>query len=454
MKLDPTLQQWLKEFAMGPSAVAPLQTSPEIRRRRLQEIQFLQSLLPKKKRISASHLKKWPYIDLISYKLYLREKISLSNRLPIGFSETRISSPSSVQLPNPVQLQYDYQRNGLLLKSKNPFRDIYFGTKARSTWKSRGVFTNGCQAAVATLLQNLRWENSKTRVVYPEEPYWESMGLLQELRFSAKCSESVKDMKGSVLFFDSSTEIKGKKWELSRGALPRWLLVDTSCWPQGSPRLEELISTALKKAIPVLLVRSHMKLDSLGIEYNRLGSAVMLWDENFSKKKQAELLKFWSHFEKLVRMLGAGSQLSQWYPFLQSPQFHRLNEQRIQDLKRSTHTVAKALETDGNDKVKVLRFEHDLFFLVTIAKKLSFEEIRVLAVSLLSLCQMQGLPLRWVASYGWDFIAMTAFDAQTRFFPQAESTFFRFSIPDLDSDTQQLFIKTMKIWLQSLRRDF
>jgi hypothetical protein len=54
------------------------------------------------------------------------------------------------------------------------------------------------------------------------------------------------------------------------------IVFDTTAFSAQSRRIPRFLSWARKARTPVILVRSHTKLDSLGIEYGRLGSAIFL----------------------------------------------------------------------------------------------------------------------------------------------------------------------------------
>ena len=59
------------------------------------------------------------------------------------------------------------------------------------------------------------------------------------------------------------------------------LIYDTTCFSSGSGRIRRVLRWARKCSIPVVMVRSHTKLDSLGAEYGRLGSTVFVhWGKN------------------------------------------------------------------------------------------------------------------------------------------------------------------------------
>jgi len=54
------------------------------------------------------------------------------------------------------------------------------------------------------------------------------------------------------------------------------IVFDTTCLSAGSARARRVLRWAAFVDTPIVLVRSHTKLDSLGLEYGRLGSAVLL----------------------------------------------------------------------------------------------------------------------------------------------------------------------------------
>jgi hypothetical protein len=78
-----------------------------------------------------------------------------------------------------------------------------------------------------------------------------------------------------ILLLDSCASA-GAFEEILKCAQPQLDLIvfDTTCFSSGSGRIARALGWAQSATIPIVLLRSHTKLDSLGVEYGRLGSAV------------------------------------------------------------------------------------------------------------------------------------------------------------------------------------
>ena len=89
-----------------------------------------------------------------------------------------------------------------------------------------------------------------------------------------------------ILLLDSSS-IFDRTEAVLRCPFPRLDLVvfDTTCFSSSSGRIGRVLRWARRFRLPVVLIRSHTKLDSLGVEYGRLGSVVFV-DANCSPEME------------------------------------------------------------------------------------------------------------------------------------------------------------------------
>src|SRR5690606_36414059 len=86
------------------------------------------------------------------------------------------------------------------------------------------------------------------------------------------------------------------------------LIVDTTNWNISSSEIQQIVTWAENNDTDLYLIRSHLKLDSLGAEYGLLGSVVKL-----SSREDKAWDKF---FLETLSYAGLSAVHEQIYPFL------------------------------------------------------------------------------------------------------------------------------------------
>lgn len=174
--------------------------------------------------------------------------------------------------------------------------------------------------------------------------YWETLSFLRTFSFQY----STKKGHGlpKTLYFDSSTHQQGSPEPTAKDLRGHDLLVvDTTCYPLHSQSLANLISLASNLGIPCILVRSHMKLDCLGMEYGRLGSIVVLWNpKHLSASRFASA--FMSQLHSISNLMGLPASVSQVYPFLSSKTFQKHNSKWLEVIQNNNKRLVTDLQAD------------------------------------------------------------------------------------------------------------
>ena len=160
-------------------------------------------------------------------------------------------------------------------------------------------------------------------------------------------------------------------------------IFDTTCYWRDSARIRRAMRWAARASIPLALVRSHAKLDCLGVEYGRLGSVVVAVPERLAASRSARLSEALAHeTREAVRLLGAAPTPANFPPFAGAPQFSRCSAARIAAIignnRRMSRTLSRAL---GGPRV-VGEFQHGLYLTLASEHDLSVNEASDAAASL------------------------------------------------------------------------
>jgi hypothetical protein len=92
--------------------------------------------------------------------------------------------------------------------------------------------------------------------------------------------------------------------------------------------------------VPVILLRSHTKLDSLGVEYGRLGSAVLLGGRAWRLGDGKSLEDLTQHAADALRLFGGAAIPAHFPPFVGSRSYVALNGRRIAAMLRNSRRTA------------------------------------------------------------------------------------------------------------------
>ena len=93
-------------------------------------------------------------------------------------------------------------------------------------------------------------------------------------------------------------------------------IFDTTCFYGGSSRVRRALQRARREGVPIVMVRSHTKLDSLGAEYGRLGSTTFVRYRNNGILVLFRLEKLPEEVRNAVRLLGGAALPAHFPPYV------------------------------------------------------------------------------------------------------------------------------------------
>jgi hypothetical protein len=387
-------------------------SADEFWRRKVKELNFLESY-------TGSGYQHVPLSDLVS----LRQQVSsLRKRLLIRQAEesAELSETSTVGphrylfFGKPVK--YGYQRYDLERVEIDWEGELYY-------IHSVGRFTDGLllssgMSAVAALFSTFA-RRGWTRVQFSPVPYYESQLLATRFFKSIRCNHAL-DGKFSadpdVLWLDTSSLI-WPEFPKQIGSI-RLLVVDTTCVEPDSSHIQRWINESERLNCPVILVRSHIKLDSFGMELGRLGSIVI----SASTDQSGDAVALMSELEQARSGFGLGFTLIGLYPWLGDPEFAQLTKQRTAAIRDVTNILGVALRNarKPSDQFEILpSITHGLFLIIRTKLDVTSDEDAprevnpfagfILSRKIAESCKRSNLPVLAAASLGLDQLTINDF---------------------------------------------
>jgi hypothetical protein len=310
----------------------------------------------------------------------------------------------------PFTFRYQYQRADLTVTGPFPYRCI---ERAAGADIEGPLYTCSGMAAISALLLAIANGETST-VVHLPGCYKETIELaasyagLRTIPLEQDDSGNGAQGNRKILWLDV-TPFGQSAGHLHRCAQSADLIVfDTTAFSAQSLRIPRFLSWARKARSPVVLVRSHTKLDSLGIEYGRLGSTMFLAFPEVPLAKLARWRKTASRTRDLIRLLGSAALPAHFCPFIGSPAYWQLSSRRSATMLRNDRLLVRTLmQKLGGAAVR--RYAHGMFAALVAPSFWSETEAAGEADQLAAALAGRGLPVRHAGSFGFDFVAVEGF---------------------------------------------
>jgi hypothetical protein len=338
------------------------------------------------------------------------------------------ASPSS----GPFVFSYDYQRADLKVCGPS-FYELERGCR------SEAIYTASGMAAISALLLASARIIGKADVVVLPGTYGETLELIKSLvphlrlvtaalpldePYAAAASPRLLllDSCAPAGAFEAALRCDGSALDL--------LIFDTTCFAGRSGRIRRVLRWAARWDIPVVLVRSHNKLDSLGVEYGRLGSAVFVhWSRKDLKAGQLLSESLAAETRNAVRLLGGAALPAHFPPFVGSVAYWALTKRRVAAILRNGRHTARYFAAELASLSAELHFTHGLYVTLRGRRALDEATARQAADDMSRELSGKGFPIRHAGSFGFDFAATEWFhDATT------DRYSVRVAVPDLPTE--------------------
>jgi len=368
--------------------------------------------------------------DVIEQKFHVAAALKAEHALhDWALTETAWAHQGQLRA-GPFEFSYDYQRADLEVRGPSFYQ---FDSSAAA---NETIYTSSGMAAIsALLLASVRLMSEADILALPGS-YGETLELIEsharQLRLVrlksspgevASCAGRLR-----ILLFDSCTPAAAFEATL-HCARPHLDLVifDTTCFSSGSGRIRRVLSWARRWEIPIVLVRSHTKLDSLGLEYGRLGSAVFVaCEKRVATAKQERLQDLAREMRNAVRLFGGAALPAHFPPYVGTKAYRALTDKRVAAILRNSRRMARYFASALPGSSAELHFAHGLYVTLAPKRMLDEKQTKQVAADLCGDLRKAGLPLRHAGSFGFDFGGAEWFRDTTR-----NRYVVRIAVPDL-----------------------
>src|SRR5438270_9179121 len=384
-------------------------------------------------------------VDVIEQKFHVAAALKAEHALhDWALTETAWAQRGRLRA-GPFEFSYDYQRADLEVCGPSFYQ---FDSSAAA---NETIYTSSGMAAISALLLACVRLMSEADILALPGSYGETLELIESyarqlrlVRLKSSPGEiAARAGRLRILLFDSCAPAAAFEASL-HCARPRLDLVifDTTCFSSGSGRIRRVLSWARRWEIPIVLVRSHTKLDSLGLEYGRLGSAVFVACENrVAPARQQQLKDLAMEMRNAVRLFGGAALPAHFPPYVGTKAYRALTDKRVAAILRNSRRTAHHFASALPGSTAELHFAHGLYVTLAPARMLDEQQTKQMAADLCGDLKKAGLPLRHAGSFGFDFGAAEWFRDTTR-----NRCVVRIAVPDLPTPLWDQVVQAVAQW--------
>ena len=279
------------------------------------------------------------------------------------------------------------------------------------------IYTGSGMSAIAALLLGVLRPDEPIEVSAPKDCYSETRELMQSvgsrLRIVIPGRRDSGGAQGAcprILWLDSCVRAEFFPSEASALAASELIVFDTTCFDAGSGKIRRVVDHALAAGVPIALVRSHAKLDCLGIEYGRLGSVVIVTDRTFlSAERVARAKRLAAHVRDAVRLYGLAPIPVHFPPFAGTAEYRECSTARIGSIIRATRRMARILAERLDNASGITTFQHGLYLTIPPRGDPDIDDVKRAAGALAGALAANGLCVKHAGSFGFDFVAVEWF---------------------------------------------
>lgn len=445
-----------------PDQIEPVQTQTvcHYRERKLQEIEFLNNRLQHQLEID----RQASVAQMIETKLALSAAfLAESIQIHPDLRETNFH-PYDSKIVGPYEMRWKYQSSDLAVENQPLLYGSLFekaGTESLLT--ELKYFGTGMGGLASLFLALDKVAVEPINLICVRDAYFQTLDILRNLTTrlqlvplaqsetpDASMQDQHLNAAKTVLFMDSIGE---ESHEFLLDLVPEHgialVFFDTTCYLQNSRYTRDIANRILESRIPLVMLRSHQKLDAFGVEWGRLGSSFYVVPDSIDAQQREWILSLSRYHDWVSARIGSGALARSLIAYPLDDAYMALNDSRVEMARGNNQFVFRRLaETLDPERFRVVSFHHNLFGLLEVRGQTDILALQALSRELVDVASDAGVPTTCAATFGFDMIAVDTFFDLGRGGGVGQPTI-RISVSDLPTEMVETFCSAAVKWSES-----
>jgi len=358
-----------------------------------------------------SHSLALPPVGTLAHVLEQKLKIAAALRAERSLESWAITETARPEVQTwqtgAYRFTYGYQRADLNVQGPPIYAALAEKTRVLT---EETLYTTSGMSAIAAFVTGLLAVRGRVEWRMPRDGYGETRELLERFPGRIRIVASPRGRAATpdttrVLMVDSAAQsgVFARLAQSSRDVA--LLVVDTTCYDQASGRIRRIVRWAQRRNVPVVMLRSHAKLDCLGIEFGRMGSIVLAWHRDDTAAWMHDLV---AEVRNAIRLIGAAPIPAHFPPFVGTDEYRACTAARTASMMRNVRRMQRTLRATPLGAA-LTPYQHGLYFTLSPRGTLRIRDTRRAVNALAEALAAEGLPVRHAGSFGFDFVAVEWF---------------------------------------------
>ncbi len=299
-----------------------------------------------------------------------------------------------------IKFKYSYLRYDSLIEYDDFIHEFYNINEKHI--RTKVFFTNSGMSAITTSLLAIKKVLKKIQIILPEEDiYFETFDFINKYELSDS------DSNYDILYLDTISkkfDVKENMNLIKDSKKIFAIIIDTTCFLPKD--LKKIIDYSIEFCIPVILLRSHTKLDMMGSEISGLGSIVYLIPKTNNDFELLKNIIFETYY--LLGKFGSFCLPNNFPEEIFTTNFKKINYNRIRRIEKNNFELYLFLKKEIN-KGNVLLPNHKKFVLYCLEKSLNNDVQLNYLQDKIEKITNNNVNFLHACSFGFDYIALDVY---------------------------------------------